>query len=259
MTDIRSGPPISGGSSRTRDFATPARQEAISVRRPVQQWQASGLSGRKRQALGELWTVWDRLAAYLMESGGLAGTRCVGITSSIPGEGKTTACIGLASALALESGGPVALVETDFARPSIAADFGVDWAPGLADYLQGRCPLSSALKETETPGLSVLPAGTVEQQALAGRLRRCLPELLSGLGESFSYVVVDMPSLLGEAATVGMLRHVGEVMLVVRAGTTTLRQVEEARQLLADRQLLGVVYLGPATHVPRWLSGLVTG
>lgn len=260
MTEIRSGPSARGGGSQAPDFATPLHQGAISVGRHVQHPDAPGLSARQRKALDELWTVWHRLATYLIESTELAGARAIGITSPVPGEGKTTACIGLASALALESGGPVALVETDFARPALAADFGVDWAPGLADYLLGRCPLHSALKETGTPGLVVVPAATTERpEVLASRLRRCLPELLSGLRKSFAHIVMDLPSLLGEAATVGMARHVDEVMLVVRAGGTALRQLEEAAHLLADRRLLGVVYLGPTTYVPRWLSGLVTG
>lgn len=190
----------------------------------------------------------------------------VGVTSCFHGEGKTTVSIGLAVALAEETGERVALIEANFQNPTLAADFGVVREPGLSDYLMDTCPLWKVGKATGVDQLTLFPAGNPSGAFLAlttemvqGWFRRRLPEIVRHLGEEFPYVVLDLPPILGGIDAEEMLHSVnGEILLVARTGVTPLEQFRQAAQHLENQRLLGVVHLGDQTSIPRWLSQLIS-
>lgn len=73
------------------------------------------------------------------------GVRSVLVTSSIPGEGKSTTAANLAIVLG-ESGVRVLLVDADLRRPVIAKAFGLEGSVGLTTVLTGRIPLADAVQ-----------------------------------------------------------------------------------------------------------------
>src|SRR5262249_13002693 len=62
------------------------------------------------------------------------------VTSSLPGEGKTTVAVNLA--LALSQNHSTCLVDADLRRPCVAATCGVRSEKGLGDVLAGTLPLT---------------------------------------------------------------------------------------------------------------------
>jgi Mrp family chromosome partitioning ATPase len=241
----------------------PAHQQSSGRHSRVQE--SVRLSGDQYGGLREYQLMWDRLALRLLGAQELSYPMIVGVTSSIPGEGKTAGSIALAVALARECSAPVALVEANFLNPTLAGDFGVPDKPGLADYLLGRCHLLDLARATSIEQLRLFPAGEpprthqgLTPATLNRRFRQRLHDMLDQMSRDFSCVVLDMPPVLGNVDTQEMIRYIHGAILVVRSGVTPLEQLRQATQQLAHNKLLGVVHLGQQRHIPRWLSLLTS-
>ena len=71
------------------------------------------------------------------------------VTSAVPGEGKSSASLGLAMALA-DAGYRVCLLEADLRRPSLGLKTGLSSEVGLTDVLIGQTPLQNALQSYQS-------------------------------------------------------------------------------------------------------------
>ena len=167
------------------------------------------------------------------------------VTSTSPGEGKSTTTALIARALA-EVGTQTLVVGGDFRRPEVDRLLGVGSSPSLLDLARaGRdAPVDSAVHTTNDPNLWVAPAGppTREVAGLVEAAKRLCVETRRRGGT----VVVDSSPLRAASDTLELLPAVDHVILVVRSGRTTesgLRQSVEALQRL-DADLLGVVLIG---------------
>ncbi len=120
--------------------------------------------------------------------------RAIQVTSALPGEGKTTFAISLATSLA-DLGHDTLLVDLDFHHPSVAKELGLEVDHCLVDYLTGTAELD-AVTQVADFGLAVLPVrrSTAKPAALIGSQR--MRQLLAQLKERYAYVVVDSPPLL---------------------------------------------------------------
>lgn len=120
--------------------------------------------------------------------------RVVAVTSSLPGEGKTTLCLWLA-----RTAGPgrrVVVVDADLRRPRLGALAGAADGPGLAAVLAGEATVAEALRPGPADGLNVLPGrpvGGVAGDLLGGPAMRAV---LEELRRRFDLVVVDTPPVL---------------------------------------------------------------
>jgi uncharacterized protein involved in exopolysaccharide biosynthesis/Mrp family chromosome partitioning ATPase len=137
-----------------------------------------------------------RMAISLTGPAAAAGPTVVCVTSSRPGEGKSTLCLWLAATAA--AGRRVVLVDADLRRPRLAALTGGTAAggPDLADLLAGGASLDDTLRPGPVAGLSVLP-GRALGAAAADRLAApAFQEMLDALRDRFDLIVVDTPPVL---------------------------------------------------------------
>ncbi len=160
----------------------------------------------------------DLLRAAVADAG---ATQTVIVTSSAPGEGKSTVAMGLAEAFA-RAGRRTCLVEADLRSPALADRIGVpDF--GLGDVVRGSADLDDALTEVETgPGaarFSMLTAGHRLRRP-AEALRAFEGGLLSSLGARFEAVIVDTPPVLAVADAWPLFAQASSVLLCVRVGAT---------------------------------------
>lgn len=173
------------------------------------------------------------------------------ITSSAPGDGKTTLAANLAVAIA-ESGARTLLVEADLRRPRLQEAFGGGGAPGLTSLLIDHSSLAQALRDVSTivarngrgptdARLSFLPAGPLPPNPSELLASRKMLELLNSLAQKFEYVIIDSPPMLVVADALELARHVDGMLVVSRAGRTTVEEAREVRTLV-DR--LGIPLLG---------------
>ena len=89
----------------------------------------------------------------------------MGIGSSIRGEGRTTSAIGIAYAVARETGEKVALMELDLENPSISEDVQPGSTPGLIQHLRGECEFEETFRETAGGRITLIPGSSGWKQS----------------------------------------------------------------------------------------------
>lgn len=148
----------------------------------------------------------------------------IGISSILPGEGKTTYAIALAELMSL-TGQQVLLIDGDLRHPAtsrIAAPYAVS---GLVEALNGM-PWRNMLHRAEGSSLSVLPAVTTAPRAgTDGLVSSQLAELLREARDEFDFVIVDLPPLGPIVDARSIIPYTDGVMLVVEWGRTPRRLV----------------------------------
>lgn len=160
------------------------------------------------------------------------------VTSASSGEGKTTAAVNLAIAMA-QTGRRVLLVDADFRKSSIAAVFNLVNPPSLAHILQEDRPVTDyRLDEMVVPGpvhnLSIM-ATTIEVKSIARILNSVrLREVMDRLRTEFDVVLVDAAPILPIADTRLLGHLVDGAVLVVRSGVTQKHVLSAACQCLME-------------------------
>lgn len=169
-------------------------------------------------------------------------SKAVLMTSSLPGEGKSTTATNLAIALA-QAGQTVALVDADLRRPMIAEYLGLERNAGLTTALIGRGEVEDLLQPWGADKLYVLASGQVPPNPSELLGSQKMKELILKLEQTFDAVIIDAPPLLPVTDAAVLAQQVGGVVLVV--GTQTVRNTDLEKSLaaleLVDADLLGVV------------------
>jgi succinoglycan biosynthesis transport protein ExoP len=171
--------------------------------------------------------------------------RVIGVTSTLPNEGKSTIAANFSSLIA-HSGSRVILVDADLRNPTISQYFGPAAATGLVDVATGRAALNDATWIDPTSGLTFLAAGPDSTKLFhpndfLGSV--AFKSLINELRCSYEYVVVDLPPLAPVADTRMTSGSIDSYFYVVEWGRTTVdvvrHNLSNAREIY-DR-LLGVV------------------
>jgi receptor protein-tyrosine kinase len=168
--------------------------------------------------------------------------RTIVVTSSLPGEGKTTVAVNLAVVLA-QSGARVALIEADLRRPRVTRYLGVISGAGLSNVLAGAARYEEVVQSIGEGHLSVLAAGPMPPYPSEMLGSKHMQALLQEIRETNDYVIIDAPPLLPVTDGAVLSKAADGALLVARHGTTTRAQLEQAVGALEniDAKLLGVV------------------
>jgi capsular exopolysaccharide synthesis family protein len=167
------------------------------------------------------------------------------VTSSLPGEGKTTTAVNTAISLA-QTGASVVIIDADMRRPRLQKIFGIDTHEGLSSILSSEVSENEMLDfviEDEESGLGVLPSGPVPPNPAellgSDQMRR----LLAALQARYTHVVIDSPPVSSFTDGVLISTMVDGVLLVVHGGRSSRYIVRRSKQLLNDvgAKIFGVV------------------
>lgn len=164
--------------------------------------------------------------------------RVIGVTSSVPGEGKSFCTVNLAAELA-QSGRRVAVLECDMRRPTLAGYFGLDpHAPhGLSTYLAGESTLDQARSSTSIPSLDVLCCGPLPQNPTRLVESPQLGELVQQLRQEYDYLLVDIPPLGYVSEFLVLLQYLDAKIYVVRQNYTDRSMVNQINEMHRDHQM----------------------
>jgi succinoglycan biosynthesis transport protein ExoP len=170
--------------------------------------------------------------------------RIIGVTSSLPNEGKSTIAISLA-ALISQGGHRAALIDCDLRNPALSALLAPDAKGGVYDLASGSAVLDDILWHEPVTGLAFLPAGASSEIAhscdiLASQQTRTLFSILRA---SYDYVIVDLPPLAPVVDVRVMSPLVDSFLFVVEWGRTSIDVVQlalDGANSVCDN-LLGVV------------------
>ena len=196
--------------------------------------------------------------------------RSIAVTSSLPGEGKSTVALALASVSAM-SGRLTLLIECDLRQPVFADRLGLDPAPGLSDVLLGQASPAEALQVVQVGHASsngsrrgrkkAAEKGTAEKAAEVGSRLVCLTagnavpnpaellasehfeQMLQKVTKAYEVVILDTSPLLSVVDTRELLPVIDGVVICARSYQTTREQARATREAL--------------DHFPVFVAGLV--
>lgn len=182
------------------------------------------------------------------------GPRSFVVTSSMPGEGKSTTTANLAIAIA-QSEARVLVIDADLRDPSIADLFGIEGAVGLTDVLIGRVDAIDAMQPWGLENLTILPAGSVPPNPSELLGSEALLNLLHTVEKDYDVVLLDTPPLLPVTDAALLAKHVRGALVIVAAGKTHRGQLQGAFDNLrnVDAHIAGMVFTmlptkGPDAH-----------
>jgi len=164
------------------------------------------------------------------------------VTSTQPGEGKTTVATNLALSLA-QLGQRVLLVDADLRFPSLQSLFGMREKLGLVSYLTGQQDWREAVRPSGSPGLDLLLCGPVPPNPAELLSSKSMGAFLVSAKSEYAFVILDSPPLLTLADSRILASLVDGVLLVVKSGATPREQVMQSQSSIrtAGANLIGVV------------------
>jgi len=153
------------------------------------------------------------------------------VTSAMPAEGKTFMAVNLAMSVAMELDNTVLLVDGDVANAALPRLLGIPEGPGLFDLLtDDKLEVSDALVRTNVERLSILPAGTFHRSATELLASEQMKLLLSDLATRSPdrTIIFDSPPLLATTEARVLASHMGQIVVVVAAESTSQNTVRQA-------------------------------
>ncbi|HLH28332.1 MAG TPA: polysaccharide biosynthesis tyrosine autokinase, partial [Acidimicrobiales bacterium] len=176
--------------------------------------------------------AFNTLAALLEARTKEDGARLFAVTSSTPGEGKSTVSCNAAVALA-RAGSRVLLVDADLRRGTQHRLFSVANEPGLSSYLQGGTDtVDSMVCATDVDNLTLMPSGAPMQNPIPFLHAERFHALLRDLRGWYEYVIVDLPPVRSAADALIVAPLADAVVLVAAASETRKDDVTYAKRML---------------------------
>ena len=140
------------------------------------------------------------------------------VTSSEPGEGKSTTSGNLALAIS-QGESKVLLIDCDLRKPSLHKLFRISNNYGLSDLLLHKKTMEEvAVKYNE--GLTVVPAGKIPPNPSEMLGSRAMGNFLDEMKKHFDYIVMDTPPIGAVTDSQVLSTKVDGTILVVKAGET---------------------------------------
>jgi exopolysaccharide/PEP-CTERM locus tyrosine autokinase len=183
--------------------------------------------------------------AFAERSAGDKPGNLIMMTSSLPGEGKTYCAINLAMSIAMELDHTVLLVDADVARPSVLRTLGLPAQRGLMDILlDDKVDMADVMLRTNVDTLSILPAGTSTPRATELLASSTMSTLVHEIAHRYPdrIVIFDSPPLLLTSEARELASHMGQIVMVVEAQTTTQHAVKEALRQLDGFNNVNLIY-----------------
>jgi succinoglycan biosynthesis transport protein ExoP len=168
--------------------------------------------------------------------------KIMAVTSSVPGEGKTTLSTNLA--LAFGQMERVLLVDADMRRPSVAKVMNLPpKSKGLSDVVGGLITLEEGIVNLNDFGIDVLPAGTIPPNPLELLSTVRFQNLLVELAERYDRVIIDTAPTQAVSDSLVLSRLVETMVYVIRADETNVDVVRGGLKRLeqVEAPLMGVV------------------
>jgi len=164
-------------------------------------------------------------------------SKIVGLTSSLPSEGKSTIAGAMAMLIA-QSGGRVILVDCDVRNPSLSRALAPDAKVGLVEAISKTVAFDDAVWRDAKTGMAFLPAIIREP---CGNLSELLASdaaksFFESLREKYDYVIVDLPPLVAAIDVRATSRFVSSYVLIIEWGQTKVDAVQYALRNLPQIQ-----------------------
>ncbi len=164
------------------------------------------------------------------------------VTSTAPGEGKSTTLANLAVTLA-QAERSLLVIDADLRRPVIHEMFRLKSAPGLTSYLAGDALLEAVVSKTHVPNLSVVPSGPIPPNPAELLASRRMREFVETMSERYDILLFDSPPVLAVTDACALVSMMDGVIFVVGSGKIAQAAMRRAHDQIvaAQGRVLGAV------------------
>lgn len=166
----------------------------------------------------------------------------VTVTSSRPGEGKSTVSSNLAITFA-ENGSKVLLVDCDLRRPTIHKVFRLPNSKGMVNAVLSTDPLDKIIHKDIIPGLDIITSGIIppNPSELLGSKKN--QKLMEELKSQYDIIILDAPPLLAVTDAQVLTTMSDGTIIVAYHGVTHKDELVNAKSLLerVKGNVIGVV------------------
>lgn len=172
--------------------------------------------------------------------------KTLGITSSGPGEGKSTIAANLATVLA-DQNKRILLVDADLRRPSIHRIFHKSNTIGLTTLIQhSEADLESAIHRCAVKNLYILTSGPISERPSELLSSENMTRLIRKLQANFDLIIFDLPPAVAVTDAQIMATKVDGTILVVRNNVAYKEAVGKAVDLLnmVGANVIGTIFNG---------------
>jgi len=164
------------------------------------------------------------------------------VTSSLPGEGKSTVAANLAIAMGkLEC---VLLLDADLRRPTVGKHFGMELnEKGLSELASGAASFKDCLKRNELYNIDVMHAGIVPPNPLELLASNRFKAILKSLEKHYDRIIIDSTPVQAVSDALVMSKYAKGVLYVVKADATPDRVIKNCLKRLREVEapVIGVV------------------
>lgn len=170
--------------------------------------------------------------------------RIIVVTSSEPGEGKSTTSGNLALSFA-QAEKKTIIIDCDLRKPSLHKNFRISNLIGLSDVIIGKEKVQEAIHQYNK-SLSILTSGKLPPNPSEMLGSRAMTNLLESLKEQYDIIIIDSAPLHAVTDAQILSTKADGTILVVRAERTKKDSVLQAKALLdkVGANILGVVLNG---------------
>jgi protein-tyrosine kinase len=174
-----------------------------------------------------------------------AGTlRALLITSPLPGDGKSTIALNLATVLAEHGNRSVLLIEADLHHPTLSQQLNIETKHGLAECLEDAVDPVSLVRRLEPLGWYLLPSGSPRSNPSELLHGESFSGIIQQLSPHFDWILIDSPPVVPLTDTLSLAQQVDASLVVARAGCTPREAIERTLELLGPERVLGIILNG---------------
>lgn len=167
------------------------------------------------------------------------------VTSTGPGEGKSTTAANLAVVFA-QQGKKVLLIDADLRKPTMHYTFKTENIQGLTNVLLRQKSLEQAVNLTEVENLDLLSSGPIPPNPAELLSSKSMKQLLENAYGIYDIIIFDSPPVMAVSDAQILANETEGCLLVVSSGKTEREMALKAKEALeaAKSKLLGVVLNG---------------
>ncbi|MBV4420088.1 CpsD/CapB family tyrosine-protein kinase [Clostridium tyrobutyricum] len=164
------------------------------------------------------------------------------LTSSGPGEGKSTTSSNLAIVMA-ESGAKTIIIDCDQRNPVLHKKFLVSNKTGLSDILAGKVEFQDAVINTGIENLDLLTSGTKPPNPSGVLASKRMKTFIEDLKDKYRYIIIDTPPVIAVTDAQIVSTYVDGCILVVASLQADRDAAQKAKRLLekVNANILGTV------------------
>ncbi len=168
--------------------------------------------------------------------------KIIGVTSALPGEGKTFFVANLAVSIA-QAEKKVLLVDADMRRPRLHRVFNQKRTPGLSNLIMAKDvenAVDGVIRTLPEQGIDVIYAGDIPHnpnELLGSQKMKHIIDLIS---KKYDYILFDGSPVLSVSDSVVLTNKLDGIIFVVQSEKTEKNALKQALEMVPDEKILGL-------------------